>query len=61
MFCTPESFAMMSDDDRDLLEKLTPDLMQSLEIKASDLLAQLKSRKTLTYLQKEDIEVVKKM
>ena len=50
---------MMSDDDRDLLEKLTPDLMQSLEIKSSDLLAQLKSRKMLTYLQKEEIEVTK--
>ena len=50
---------MMSENDRDLLEKLTPDLMQSLEIKSSDLLAQLKSRKTLTYLQKEEIEVIK--
>ena len=50
---------MMSDNDRGLLVKLTPDLMKSLEIEGSDLLAQLRSLDTLTYLQEEDIKVIK--
>ena len=50
---------MMSDDDRDLLVKLRPDLMKSLKIEGSDLLAQLSSRDTLTYLEEEQVRVIK--
>ena len=57
--CITESFTMMSDDDRDLLVKLRPDLMKSLEIESSDLLEQLRSRGELTALQEEDITVIK--
>ena len=57
--CIMESCSMMSEDDRDLLVKLRPDLMKSLEIEGSDMLAQLRSRDTVTYLEEEEIRVIK--
>ena len=57
--CITESRTMMSDDDIDLLVKLRPDLMKSLKIEGSDLLAHLRSRDMLTYLEEEQVRVIK--
>ena len=49
---------MMSDQDRELLAKLEPELMKSVTIDDSDLLAQLRARGALTDQQKEAIQVI---
>ena len=48
---------MMSDQDRELIAKLEPELMKSVIIDDSDLLSQLRARGALTDRQKESIQV----
>ena len=50
---------MMSDQDSELLVKLGPDLMKSVIIAGSDLLAQLRAKGALTDQQKNHIKVIK--
>ena len=50
---------MMSDQDRELLAKLEPELMSRITIEGSDLLAQLRAKGALTDLQNETIKVIK--
>ena len=52
-----ELITMMSAQDRELLAKLGPDLMKSVIIKGSDLLAQLRGKGALTDQQKDSIKV----
>ena len=54
-----ELVTMMSAQDRDMLVKLEPDLMESVLIVGSDLLARLRARGALTNQQKEHIKVIK--
>ena len=49
----------MSAQDRELLTKLGPDLMKSVIIDGSDLLAQLRAKGALTGQQKDRIKVIK--
>ena len=53
-----EFITMMSDQDRELLAKLGPDLMKSVIIDGSDLLAQLRAKRALTDQQKAKIEAI---
>ena len=54
-----ELITMMSDQDRELLAKLGPDLMKSVIIDDSDLLGQLRAKGALTDQQKDSIKVIK--
>ena len=49
----------MSDQDRELLIRLRPELMNRVTIEGSDLLAQLRIKGALTDLQHEVIKVIK--
>ena len=50
---------MMSDGDRELLAKVAPDLMESVDMDGSNLLDQLRARGALTIQQMEHIKVSK--
>ena len=54
-----ELITMMSAQDRELLTQLAPELMKSVIIDGSDLLAQLRAKGALTDQQKECIKVIK--
>ena len=53
-----ELITMMSAQDSELLAKLGPDLMKSVTINSSDLLAQLRAEGALTDQQKANIEAI---
>ena len=57
--CLNELITMMSDQDRELLAKLAPELMKSVIIDGSNLLAQLRAKGTITDQQMEHIKVIK--
>ena len=59
--CLRETFNMMSEEDKSLLEKLRPQLVESIGIEAGDLLSQLRSRGALTAYQDDEIRVIKSM
>ena len=54
-----ELITVMSPQDRELLAKLAPELMESVIIDGSNLLAQLRARDALTDEQKDHIKVGK--
>ena len=58
-FSPKELITMMSAQDSKLLAKLGPDLMKSVTIDGSDLLAQLIAKDALTDQQKDRIKVIK--
>ena len=47
----------MSSEDRRLLERVTPDLMDTVSIDGSSLLAELRKREAITEIQEQDIQV----
>ena len=49
---------MMSDQDRELLAELGPELLESVIIDGSDLLVRLRAKRALTDRQQEDIKVM---
>ena len=57
--CLKELITMMSAEDRILLAELGPDLMESVIIDGSSLLARLRAKHALTDQQKETIQVIK--